>query len=164
MNPRLLQDLNDLVTCDVDEPDELYSRALDSMVGHAGGGMGLYFRAAEVDAALYYEGAVTSNLGEDERDQIDSIGQAPLLDGPTLNIRLPQPREVNRFVHLTCEVNYHGTDVQRQFLEPLEIRSAARIHVYEDRRFVAHLGIYRRGDEPAIRADVLRQLRRSPLS
>lgn len=156
MNHQLERELADILTCTVSSVDDVYDRVLDLLQKRARVGLMGFFRGAEIDGDVHYDG-VCSKGDADAVRFVRQLDGGPILDGPSLDVKLPPRDEINAFVAQDADTPaFQGTLVEKKFLSPLDIHSAVRILIYRGDRFVGYLGCFRRGDQP--RCDL--QLRR----
>ena len=158
MDQQFERELSDILTCPQGDVDNVYDRVLDLFRKQAGVGLMTFFRAADVDGKIHYDGM--RNQGDPEAVRFaQSIDGEPLLKAPTLDVQLPPRNEINAFVSQDADTpKFDGSPVKKGFLDPLEIHSAARILVYRGEQFVGWLGCFRRGDQPRCDRELRRDL------
>ena len=156
----MAQNLQDLLTVDAGAPEEIYERLVEAVVERSGGGFGVFFRIAEVEGSRYYDGFRLSGATNAEESRINAIIEHPILEGPTIKFRQPDPDEISTFVDMRNTSTFEGSEIREGYLDPLSIHSWIRIHVYHGDQFVGHLGCYHRGDDPRCDSQMRRDFER----
>ena len=156
---RLKRDVEDLLTCPINDIDDIYEQALDLFERYTAPGWYGSFRSANVDGRLYYDGLLQRAGGRKLKDvaAIQEIDGSPILDGPSLKIASPRPDDINRFKAIDMRgPEFENTPIKRHFLDPYGFHSCFRIMTYRERRFTGWIGTFRSGDEPVFDDDFAR--------
>ena len=149
----------DLLTSNMSQPAEIYSRILDELGKSVGQGFGISFHVAESEGGLFYDAVCLQGTGDSEGAFLERRTSGAVLEGPLLKVHHPRPKEISTFISAVVDDNFKKSPVYEGLFKPLSIHSFLRINVYSGTRFVGQVGSYHRGDDRICTAKTLKKVR-----